>query len=108
MCSILFPVPLNFTSELICFVFFVCVYVFVCCRHLVKISCQLHLEIHLLRKIVTCSILILPAVCINELFSVHSVVNLFNPLMIQRKSSFNKKEEIIIPPFNRDEQIVTP
>ncbi len=66
------------------------------------------LEIHLLRKLVTCSILILPAVCINELFSVHSVVNLFNPLMIQRKSSFNKKEEIIIPPFNRDEQIVTP
>ncbi len=42
MCSILFPVPLHFTSELICFVFFVCVYVFVCCRHLVKISCQLH------------------------------------------------------------------
>ncbi len=48
MCSIPFPVSFHFIthnliSELICFVFFVCMYVFVCYRHLVKISCQQHL-----------------------------------------------------------------
>ncbi len=53
----------NLISELICFVFFICMDVLGCYWHLVKnFMSTTPLEIYLLRKMVTGSILILPAV----------------------------------------------
>ncbi len=70
MRSILFPVSFyfnthNLISELICFVFFVCMDYLGYYQHLVKMSLSTaSLEIYFLRKMVTCSIIILPAVYI--------------------------------------------
>src|SRR4029434_1438084 len=57
-------------SEFICVGFCVCMDYLGCYQHLVKISCQCPSEIYLLRKMVTCSILILPAVDLIQINSV--------------------------------------
>ncbi len=59
----------NLISELICFVFFICMVYLGCYRHGENFKSTAPLEIYLLGKMVMCSILILPAVYILCIFA---------------------------------------